>query len=252
MGADLIQEVAVVRDDDHGAGTVVQHVFQPADGVDIEVVGRFVQQQDIRIGEQRLCQQHAQLPAWSNGAHRAVVLVEWDADTEQQFAGARFRRVAVVFGVDVLQFGGAHIIVLGRLRVHVDGVLLDVGGPHLLMAHHDHIKHALVFVGELVLLEPCHTFVAVDGDVASRRLQHAGQNLHEGGLTATVGADQAVAVAFAEFDGDVLEQRLGAKLHGDVVSDEQNESLKILATESTEVTEKNQVPILWNLCALCG
>ncbi len=72
VGADLVQEVAVVRDDDHGRVALVQHVFQPADGVDVEVVGRLVEQQDVGIREQRLRQQHAQLPARRDVAHRAV------------------------------------------------------------------------------------------------------------------------------------------------------------------------------------
>jgi hypothetical protein len=83
VGADLVQEVAVVRDDDDGGVALVQHVFQPADGVDVEVVGRFVEQQDVGVGEQRLRQQHAQLEARCDLAHRAVVLFGGDADAEQ-------------------------------------------------------------------------------------------------------------------------------------------------------------------------
>ncbi len=64
VGAHAVQEVTVVRDDDHQAGTLGQDVFQPADGVDVQVVGRFVEQQHFRVGEQRLGQQYAQFPAW--------------------------------------------------------------------------------------------------------------------------------------------------------------------------------------------
>ena len=87
------------------------------------------------------------------------------------------------------------------------------------MAHHHHVQHALVFVGELVLAQPGHALVAIERDIARGRLQIAAQDFHEGGLAAAVGADQAVAVAVAEFDGDVFKQRLGAELHGDVVAD---------------------------------
>src|SRR5690606_22513275 len=38
-----------------------------------------------------------------------------------------------------------------------------------------------------------------------------------------VGADQAVAVAVAELDGNVFEQRLGAELHGDVCGRDQGQ-----------------------------
>ena len=37
--------------------------FEPGDGVDVEVVGRLVQQQHVRLGDQRLRQQHAALHA---------------------------------------------------------------------------------------------------------------------------------------------------------------------------------------------
>jgi hypothetical protein len=54
----------------------------------------------------------------------------------------------------------------------------------------------------------------------SRLTLPAGEDFHERGLAAAVGADQAIAVAVAELDRDVFEQRLGAELHGDVVADE--------------------------------
>jgi hypothetical protein len=39
-----------------GVQTCALPIFQPADGVDVEVVGRLVEQQDVRIGEQGLGQ----------------------------------------------------------------------------------------------------------------------------------------------------------------------------------------------------
>ena len=42
--------------------------------VDVEVVGRLVEQQDVRVAEQRLREQHAQLPARRHRAHRTLVL----------------------------------------------------------------------------------------------------------------------------------------------------------------------------------
>ena len=49
MSADLIQEVTIMGNDDHGRIALVQHVFQPANGIDVEVVGRLVKQQNIWI-----------------------------------------------------------------------------------------------------------------------------------------------------------------------------------------------------------
>ena len=74
--------------------------------------------------------------------------------------------------------------------------------------------HAIQFIekGQAVLAEvpvadllPGHALVRVDGHVAGGRFEHAGEDFHEGRLAGTVGADQAVAVALAELDADVVE-----------------------------------------------
>ena len=59
--AHLVQEVAIMADDDHGGVGLVQHTLQPMDGVNVQVVGGLVQQQDVGVGKQRLRQQYAQL-----------------------------------------------------------------------------------------------------------------------------------------------------------------------------------------------
>ena len=203
-------------DDDHGGIALVEHRFQPADRVDVEVVGRFVQQQHVRVREQRLRQQHAQLPAGRDVAHRAAVLLGRNADAQQQFTGTCLGGVAVVFGVLGLQVGGLHVVVVRGFRVGVDGVALLCGGPHFGVAHHHHVQHAHVFIGELVLAQLTEAHARFQHHVASARLQIAAQDLHEGRLAAAVGADQAIAIALAKLDRDVLEQGLGPELHGDV------------------------------------
>ena len=92
------------------------------------------------------------------------------------------------------------------------------------MAHQHHVEDAHVFVGELVLLQVGHALVLVLRDIAGGRLQRAAEDLHEGRLAGTVGTDQAVAVAFAELDVDVLEQGFGPELHGDVGGDKHGDS----------------------------
>ncbi len=46
--------------DDHGAaGKILQRLFQRAQGIDVEVVGRLVEQQHVGAGFQHLGQMHA-------------------------------------------------------------------------------------------------------------------------------------------------------------------------------------------------
>ncbi len=216
VGADAVQEVAIVGNDDHGAVARGEHAFQPADGVDVQVVGRFVEQQHVRVREQRLGQQYAQLPAGSDGAHRAEVLLQRDAQAEQQLAGAGLGGVAVELGELDFQLGHRHAICLAHFRQGVDAVAFGLHRPEFLVAHDHRIDDAEVLVGELVLAQLAQAHVGFQHDLAGARLQVVAEDLHEGRLAATVGADQAVAVAVAELDGNVLEQRLGAELHGDI------------------------------------
>ena len=57
MGTDLVQEVTVMGYHDNGVFKVDQEFLQPFDGVQVQMVGRLVQKQDIRISEKRLRQQ---------------------------------------------------------------------------------------------------------------------------------------------------------------------------------------------------
>ena len=57
LGAYFIQEIAVMGNHDHCIFKVDQELFQPVDGVHIQMVGRLVQKQNVRIAKQSLCQQ---------------------------------------------------------------------------------------------------------------------------------------------------------------------------------------------------
>jgi hypothetical protein len=172
-------------------------------------------------------QQHTQLPARCNLAHRAVVALDGNADAEQQFAGAGFCRIAVVLGKLRLEFGGVHVVVFRRLRVGVDRVALAHAGPHFGVAHQHHVNYTLVLVAELVLAQVGHAFVLFLRDVAGRRLQRPAEDLHQRRLAGAVGTDQAVAIALAELGVDVFEEGLGPELLGDIGGDEHGEILRM-------------------------
>ena len=59
---------AVVRDEYRGALIRQQHFFERGDRVDVHVVGRLVQQQHVRVGDQRARQHHATTRAARAGA----------------------------------------------------------------------------------------------------------------------------------------------------------------------------------------
>ena len=65
-----VEKFAVVRDQQQRAGIALEPVFEPEHGVEIEVVGRLVEQQQVGAAHQRLGQIQAHAPAAGEFAHR--------------------------------------------------------------------------------------------------------------------------------------------------------------------------------------
>ena len=105
VAGDVVQEALVVRDDHRAAGVVGQELLEPADGQDVEVVGRLVEQQDVDAADQHLRQQHAQLEAARQRAQRRVVDRGGNPQPLQHRGRSRLQRVAVVRGDLVLEVG---------------------------------------------------------------------------------------------------------------------------------------------------
>ena len=60
---DRIEEVAVVRDENDRVGIGAEIFLEPVAGFEIEVIGRLVEQQQVRASEQELGQRDTHLPA---------------------------------------------------------------------------------------------------------------------------------------------------------------------------------------------
>ncbi len=178
------------------------------------MVGRFVEQQRLRVAEQRLRQQHADFLAALDLAHQPVVQLVWNVEALQQDGGVAFRLVAVLFADDALELAEAHAVGVGHLGLGVEDVALFERAPQPLVAHDHRVDDAQLVVGELILLEDAELLRA--DDVALLRRLLAGEQLHEGRLARAVRAGQAVAAAGQETGGYLVEENLRAEAHGDV------------------------------------
>ena len=74
----------------------------------------------------------------------------------------------------------------------------------------------MVFKRKLVLAQLADALIGVHRHIAGAGHQIATQNFHKSGFAAAVGANQAVAIAVAELDGNVFKQGLSPELHGDI------------------------------------
>jgi len=63
LRGDLVEKKVVVRDDQDRAGIVFEIAFQPFHAFRVQMVGRFVEQHDVRPGQQNRCEQYAHFPS---------------------------------------------------------------------------------------------------------------------------------------------------------------------------------------------
>ena len=86
-----VQELGVVGDQHHRAGIGRQPFLQPQHGVQVQVVGGFVQQQQLGRRHQRARQRQAHAPAAGVALHRLHPFLRLEAQAGQQLLGARGR-----------------------------------------------------------------------------------------------------------------------------------------------------------------
>ena len=96
-----IEQLAVMADDQHRMRIFAQIAFQPGGAFQIEIVRRLVEQQEVRLREQRAGNRRAHAPAAGEFPRRAREVCMLEAKTHQHLGRAGFGRP----GVDVQQAG---------------------------------------------------------------------------------------------------------------------------------------------------
>ena len=115
---DGIEEFAVVADHDQRAGVALEPGFEPDQGVEVEVVGRFVEQQDVGRAHQGARQLQAHAPAAGEAVDRVVQFGDLEAEAEDQRLRARFGVVLAGVVERHVGFGHAHAVVAGFGVMH--------------------------------------------------------------------------------------------------------------------------------------
>ena len=193
-----------------------QEIFQPRHGTVVQVVGRFVQQQDIRIAEQRLRQQDLEFVAGLQLAHHHGMFLSRDSEACQKRCRVALRIPAVHFREFAFQLRGFLTVGLAEVRLCIERILLlhDIIEP--LVAHDDRIKHRKRIEGKVILPQHGHARTLVNGDLTLGRLQLTAQDLQESGFPGSVRTDDAVAVPRQELQVRAGKQFLSAEGQGNV------------------------------------
>ncbi len=199
----LRQEGAVVGDEQHGAVEGGQLLLEPGNGVEVQVVGGLVEQQQVRLGHQRPGQRHAPPPAPGERSHLGVL--------GQPQAGQHH--------VDALVEGPAVDRLEARLQLghaaHVGLVLVDqvvVLGEQLArlgQALGHHVEDGLAGgLGE-ILGEHADLQTRSAPDAAAVGQDLGGDQLEQRRLAGAVAPHQGQALALLQHQVGAVEQHMG-------------------------------------------
>ena len=115
---DVVEEVPIVRHGDDRARVLVEMPLQPGDALGVEMVRRFVEQQQVGLLQQQLAQRDAALLAAGKFrdvgvARRQVHRVHRDLDLAVEFPGVRVLDLVLHLGLAVEQL--FHLVGVGHL-----------------------------------------------------------------------------------------------------------------------------------------
>ena len=201
-----------MRNDDQRPFVAAEEVLEPVDGVEVQVVGRLVEQQRRGISKQCLREEHAHLLPALQLAHRPLVQRVEDIKTLQQHSGVAFGRVAVLLADDPLELAEAHPVLVGHICLGVEGIALRQRAPEAMVPHHNRIDDPVLVEGKLVLAQDSE--LGRPHDRPALRVDLAGQQLHERRFSRAIRPGEAVAAPRRELRGDVVEEHLGPEPHG--------------------------------------
>ena len=213
-----VEEVAVVRDEDVGVGIVVEVVFEPVAGLEVEVVGGLVEEEERRFLEEEFRQRDAHLPAAGELFGLALPVFFGKAEAAEDGAdlcveGVDVVNVELVGDVGVALGGGGVLFgfwvgggegmgeVFGfafeSVEVVEDGEALG--------------KDGFAAEGEAVLREVAEGHAFDTGELAVVEGLDAGEDLEEGGFAGAVAADEASALVRRDEPVGVFEEEFLAE-----------------------------------------
>ena len=160
------------------------------------MIGGLVEQYGIRFADKNLSQKNAQLVATGEPAERLTQRARRYSEPRQHCAGARLECVPVARRDGVLETGEVACITRAKLGKIA---LLAKGVPDGFVPHHGNVQHQLVVPQESVLTKDSKSRPLGSGQCSVAGGLCACQDVQQSRLAGTIGTDQPVAAAGAEF-----------------------------------------------------
>ena len=180
MSAHGVKEVTVVRHNEHRVLEIRQIFLEPCHRIEVEVIGRFVQQKVVRIAEEGFGKKHAHLLVGTYVAHEHAVTVFFDAEAAQQGRRVAFGIPAFEFGEALFKFGCPYAVGLVEIGFCIEGVFLLHYVPQMRVAAQNGFEHRAVIKFEVVLFQHAHTLARTLLYRARSGSEQPAEHTHEG------------------------------------------------------------------------
>jgi len=208
------QQRAIVRHEEDGAAELEEPLFQRLDRLDVEMVGGFVEEQEIGIADQRAGERHAP----SESPRQVGDLRVGVESVDRERGGDALVQAPAVAPLDLVLelLDPAQRRAAGRDLV--GGVVIlreqraDLGEPA-----RDHVEDRRGLVRDQLLRELRDAQPGLAPDLAAVRRDPPRRDAEQGGLPRAVPPDQADALAGVQLERGAVEQRLRSERDRDLV-----------------------------------
>ena len=171
-------------------------ILQPQRAFEIEIVGRLVEQQDVRLGKQHRGERHAHAPAAGKFRRRRAAAPHGKSRGRTGCAAARA-------GAEWASMSASRVWI-SAMRCGSVAVSASASSAAALEIGRQHDLDQRLRPGRRFLRQPADAFARADGDAAVFGGEFAGDDVKQRGLAGAVAADQPDA-------GAVRNARRGAR-----------------------------------------
>ena len=178
---------------------VAEEVLKPSHSVEVEVVGRLIEEQVVRIAEESLGKHHAHLLLGRDVAHKHIVHILLDAKSAEEHGCIALGIPAIELSKLLFKLGSTHAVFLCHLCLVVDGILLLHDCIEHSVATQYSVDDSILVIFVVILFEHRKTLARAHLIGSASRIEFTAQYTQKSRFTSTVCTDNSITIAISEF-----------------------------------------------------
>ncbi len=213
-----------MRDQNHSAVIDTEEVFEPAHGVDVQVVRRLIKQQTVRVQQQEPSQFSPHLPTTRKGSEPLIEIGSFKSQTGENALDVGVHGKTAATCIHVIGIGqplhkihvGIGFIVRACLQLMLDLFDLGMQTKHLFERRHGRFAEGLGEVEREILRQQTKAHAVLLGHITTGWCCFTGDDAKECRLPGTITTNKADAVAILNQKVDVLKEDPCSEVDGNI------------------------------------